>query len=144
MKCIFLLACICTMLILNSCKTFYIPVDSFKEQFAGIDSAALRSVTVRGPIGDKVSYKANPIKFVKAVDKNNNPVELKNSPSLEIRFTDNNNKRIIFYFDRIYVTDSLITGVQSRFISAIRKTIPINCIKKIEIQDGKKNFIYVE
>jgi hypothetical protein len=144
MKFIFPFICISTLLVLNSCKTFYIPVDSFKEQFAGIDSSSLRSVKVRGPVGDKVSYKANPITYVKAVDKNNNPFKIKNSPSLEIRFTDYNNKRTIFYFDRIFVTDSLITGVQSRFISAIRKTIPVNSIKKIEIQDGKKNFHYID
>jgi len=57
--------------------------------------------------------------------------------------TEVNGKRTIFYFDRIFVTDSTLTGVRSRFISSINKKIRLKDIKKIEIQDGKKNFDYV-
>ena len=128
---------------MSSCKTYYIPVDSFKQQFAGMDTSKLKEVTTRGPMGDKVKYKTFPIDFIKCVDKNGNPVELKNSPSLEIRFTDTNNKKTIFYFDLISVDETYVRGVQSRFITSIKKTIPLNTIKTIEIQDGKKKFSYV-
>ena len=128
---------------LSSCKTYYIPLDSFKQQFAGIDTAKLKEVTTRGPMGDKVKYKTFPIDFIKCVDKNGNPIELQNSPSLEIRFTDTNNKKTIFYFDLISVDETYVRGVQSRFITSIKKTIPLNTIKTIEIQDGKKKFSYV-
>ena len=83
-----------------SCKTYYIPVDSFKNQFNGIDSSKLRIVSTQGPMGDIADYPANPIDYIKCVDKDNNPFELKNSPSIEIRFTEKNNK--------IYETKSLI------------------------------------
>jgi hypothetical protein len=129
---------------LSSCKTYYIPVDSFKQQFADMDSSNLKEVTTRGPMGDKVKYKTFPIDFIKCVDKSGNPVELKNSPSLEIRFTDTNNKKTIFYFDLISVDETYVSGVQSRFITSIKKKIPLNTIKTIEIQDGKKKFSYVE
>ena len=128
---------------LSSCKTYYIPLDSFKQQFAGMDTSKLKEVTTRGPMGDKVKYKTFPIDFIKCVDKNGNPVELQNSPSLEIRFTDTNNKKTIFYFDLISVDETYVRGVQSRFITSIKKTIPLNTIKTIEIQDGKKKFSYV-
>ena len=128
---------------LSSCKTYYIPLDSFKQQFAGIDTSKLKEVTTRGPMGDKVKYKTFPIDFIKCVDKNGNPIELQNSPSLEIRFTDTNNKKTIFYFDLISVDETYVRGVQSRFITSIKKTIPLNTIKTIEIQDGKKKFSYV-
>ena len=128
---------------LSSCKTYYIPLDSFKQQFAGIDTSKLKEVTTRGPMGDKVKYKTFPIDFIKCVDKNGNPIELQNSPSLEIRFTDTNNKKTIFYFDLISVGETYVRGVQSRFITSIKKTIPLNTIKTIEIQDGKKKFSYV-
>ena len=128
---------------LSSCKTYYIPLDSFKQQFAGMDTSQLKEVTTRGPMGDKVKYKTFPIDFIKCVDKNGNPVELQNSPSLEIRFTDTNNKKTIFYFDLISVDETYVRGVQSRFITSIKKTIPLNTIKIIEIQDGKKKFSYV-
>ncbi len=128
---------------LSSCKTYYIPIASFKQQFAGMDSSKLREVTTRGPMGDKVKYKTFPIDFIKCIDKKGNPVELKNSPSLEIRFTDNNDKKTIFYFDLITVDETYVSGVQSRFITSIKKTIPLTTIKTIEIQDGKKKFSYV-
>lgn len=130
-------------LCLISCKTYYIPVSSFKEQFEGIDSAELRTVYTRGPAGDIAEYLANPIDFIKCVDKNNNPFELKNSPSIEIRFTEKNNKRTIYYFDRIYLRDTLIIGIRSRFLG-FRKSISINNVKLIEVQDGHKNFKYVD
>ena len=66
----------------------------------------------------------------------------KNSPSIEVRFTDKNNKRTIFYFDRIFLKDTLIVGDISRFLSGL-KTLSINNIKLIEVQDGHKNFKYI-
>lgn len=125
------------------CKTYYIPVDSFKAQFEGIDSTKLRLVHTRGPAGDVVDYLANPIDYIKCIDKDNNPFELKNGPSIEIRFTENNNKRTIYYFDRVYLQDTLIIGDMSRFIR-YRKGISINNLKLIEVQDGHKNFKYVD
>lgn len=131
------------VIFITSCKTYYIPVDSFKQQFAGMDTSKFKEVTTRRPIGDKIKYKTFPIDFIKCVDKKGNPVELQNSPSLEIRFTDTNNKKTIFYFDLISVDKTYVSGVQSRFITSIKKTIPLNTIKTIEIQNGKKKFSYV-
>ncbi|MBA7572257.1 hypothetical protein ES708_14033 [subsurface metagenome] len=126
-----------------SCKTYYIPVQSFKEQFQEIDSTKLKIVNTRGPAGDIAEYLANPIEYIKCVDKENNPFELKNSPSIEIRFTENNNKRTIYYFDRVFLQDTFIIGDMSRFIH-YRKGISINNVKLIEVQDGHKNFKYVD
>ena len=127
-----------------SCKTYYIPVDSFKAQFNGIDSSKLKIVSTQGPMGDIVDYQANPIDYIKCVDKNNNSLELKNSPSIEIRFTEKNNKKTVFYFDRIFLqNDTLIVGDISRFLY-IQKGISINNVKLIEVQDGHKKFKYVD
>ena len=129
---------------LMSCTSYYIPIDSFKEQFSGIDSTNLRLVIVKGPAGDMTKYLANPIDDIKCVDKHNNPMELKNSPSIEIRFTEKDSKRTVFYFDRVFIIqDSLIVGDMSRFIPR-KKVIPINNVRLIEVQDGHKNFKYVE
>ncbi|MDE5422347.1 hypothetical protein L3073_09035 [Ancylomarina sp. DW003] len=127
---------------LSSCTTYYIPIYSFKEQVKDIDSTELRTVYTRGPMGNIVEYKTYPIDYIKCVDKNNNPTELKNGPSIEIRFTEKNNKRTIFYFDQIYIKDSMVIGDRSRFIQ-YKKTIFIDSLKLIEVQDGKKNFKYV-
>ena len=128
---------------ITSCKTYYISVASFKEQFINIDSTNYRFVKTRGPMGDIVEYPANPIDLIKCVDKNGNPTELKNSPSIEIRFTERNNKQTIYYFDRVFLQDTLIIGDMSRFL-ILSKGISINNVKKIEVQDGHKNFKYVD
>lgn len=132
------------ILLLSSCKTYYIPVDSFKQQFANMDTSNMREVTTQGPAGDPVKYKIYPIDYIHAVDKTGNPITIPNSPSIEIRFTDTSNRKTIFYFDLIRFDGENITGRQSRFMSAFKKTIPINSVKKIEVQDGKKNFRYLK
>jgi len=132
------------IILISSCKTYLIPIDSFKQQFSGIDSSDLTKVKVRGPIGEAYTYYTCPIGTIKCFDKKGTPVELLSSPSIEIRFTHGQkNRKTAFYFDRIFVNDSCIVGIQSRFISSIRKTIPIDSVTKIEIQDGHKNYKYV-
>ncbi len=145
-KKIFLTAITSGLLYLTSCTTYYISLDSFKQQFAGIDSTKLLDVVVKGPTGfDRYYYKANPITTIKCKDKKNNPAQLTNSPSIETRFTYGyKNKRTIFYFDRIFVSGNKVIGVESRFIESIRKTIPLDSITKIEVQDGHKRFSYVK
>jgi hypothetical protein len=128
--------------LISSCKTYYIPVDSFKQQFAVWDTSKFKQVKTQGPMGDVIKYKIYPIDVIKCVDKDGNQVGLTNSPALEIRFTDINNKRTTFYFDRIFVKGDSIQGSQSRFIFLI-KTIPLNTVKLIEIQDSGKKLKYV-
>jgi hypothetical protein len=130
---------------LSGCTTYYIPVGSLKEQFAGIDSTKLKAVTVAGPMYGKYHYLANPVTTIRCVDKNGNPHQMLNSPSIETRFTyGQKNKRKIFYFDRIYVGNNYVYGVESRFIESIRSSIPLDSITKIEIQNGHKKFRYVD
>jgi len=133
-----------TLLLMTSCSTYYLTTDSLKKQFNGIDSTNLRPVVVRGPIAKQYKYLANPIDTIECVDSKGNLVKLINKPSIEMRVTEKNGKRTIFYFDRIFLTDSTLVGVRSRFISSIRASIKLREIKKIEVQDGKKNFNYVE
>jgi hypothetical protein len=121
-------------------QTYTIPLESFKQQFKGLDIS--KEVATCGPVGDIVTYKTYPIDIIKCIDKKGNPVELKNSPALEIRFTDVRNKKIIFYFDLLQVDEISVTGDRSRLIRS-KKTILINDITKIEIQNGRKLFRYV-
>lgn len=138
-----LISVIFIALIASSCKSYYIPIESFKEQLKDIDSVELKTVNTKGPMGDVVTYKTYPIDYIKCMDKDNNPVELKNSPSIEVRITDNDNKKTYFYFDQMYVQDSILKGDGSRFFY-YPKQVPLKDIKLIEIQDGHKNFKYVD
>lgn len=97
-----------------------------------------------GTIYTRQEYLANPIEKIKCFDKDGKPHELYNGPNIETRFTYRDNgkrKRIIFYFDRIYVTENSVTGFRSRFMG-LRKTIPLDSIKKIEVQNGGKSYRY--
>ena len=136
------------LLSLFGCTTYFIPVESFQHQFNGIDSTKLRMVEINVPVVIRGvttnSYPASPIDTIDCVDDNNNPIKLANSPSIEIRFTEKNDDRTIFYFDTIYLQDSLIVGAKSRLIPTLRDAIPINNVKLIEVQDGKKDFHYVK
>ncbi|MCE5348336.1 MAG: hypothetical protein LLG13_18875 [Bacteroidales bacterium] len=124
---------------LSSCKTYYIPVESFKTQFKNVNPKTMQVTTTRGPLGGLYVYPANQIKYIECLDKEGNSYLLQNSPSIEIRFTDTNNKKTTFYFDGLFLSDTLIIGDRSRFIGA-QKAISLNNIKLIEIQDGHKNF----
>ena len=104
----------------------------------------MREVITQGPVGDRATYKTYPIDSIHAVDKSGNPISILNSPSIEIRFTDSSNKKTIFYFDLIRFDGVTIAGRQSRFISAFKKTIPMSSVRKIEVQNGKKNYKYVK
>lgn len=142
-KITFIMTCLIGMGILSSCKTYLIPVESFEQQFSGIDSTSLKMVTIEGAANK--SYLANPIEKINCIDKQGNPFQIDNSPALEIRFTyGEKNKKTIFYFDRVIKNDTLIIGGQSRFILSLTKSIPFNRVSKIEIQNGGKNFKYVE
>jgi len=128
---------------LSSCKTYFIPVDSFKRQFAVWDTSKFQQVKTQGPKGKVITYKTYPINAVNCVDKHGNPVLLPNSPALEIRFTDVNNKVTLFYFDRIFVKGDSIRGIQPGPTSSLIKTIPLSTVKHIQIQDSGKKLKYI-
>lgn len=131
-------------LFISSCKTYYIPIDSFRKQFAGFDSTDMIEVTTRTPIGRRIHYKTYPIDFIKVVDKKGLADTIPNSPQLEVRITDTANKKTIFYFDLMRFDGQNITGGRSRIMPFIKKTIPIKAVKMIEIQNGRKNFHYIK
>lgn len=129
-------------LILSSCKMYYIPVDSFKQQMPSIETVNLKQVTTKDPWGHKETYSTYPIDSIKCFDKDGTPYKLKNSPSIEIRFTYDDNRRTTFYFDRIWVVKDSVTGIRPHFL-IMKKSIPLNTVKLIEVQDGHKKYRYV-
>ena len=138
------LVLIISAIVLSSCSTYIIPKSSLIEQLGSIDSTQLINRKVVGPISSQYEYPANPITTILCEDKNGNPQTLLNSPSIEIRVTEMNNRKTIFYFDRIMILNDHLIGVRSRFAPFADKQIDLENIKLIEIQDGKKNFRYKE
>lgn len=131
------------LLVMVSCKTYTIPVDSFAAQFAEVDSSSLKQVRIVG--AQNANYLANQIAAIECVDKQGDVVCLRNSPSLEVRFTYGDPQhRIIFYFDRVILQDGTIVGGRSRFIPSMLGRVPLEEVTKIEIQDGGKNYKYID
>lgn len=128
--------------VLSGCATYYIPVASFESQFAGVDSASMRTRELDGPLGPMYSYKANPIDTISCFDKSGKPHELANSPQIEVRFTERNGKRVIFFFDTVVLQDSMIIGSESRLIPSIKDAISVKDVPLIEVQNGGKDFHY--
>lgn len=139
-------ACFATLLFaialsfsLLSCKTYYIPVDTFEEQLRSAAPSQVRDVHM--PFHVTIPFYTNALTYITCVDNEGNVYELKNSPSIEMRVTQHSGKRTLFYFDTVLLQDSLLVGKTSRFL-ALEKSIPLSSIKQIEVQDGHKNFTY--
>lgn len=141
MKHIVQYAVVCIALLCVSCKTYYIPVADFRPMFAG--KTRSRIVTTQSPFGGRTTYSTYPIDVIKCQDKKGNAHELVNGPFIEMRVTDTNGRRTVFYFDKILVSDSMISGEKSRILG-ITANIHINSLKKIEVQNGGKKYSYVK
>lgn len=134
--------CLLAVIPALSCKTYQIPVDSFKQQFTAAAAKSRQGVVVIGPVGDRSTYTAYQMGSIKAVDKNGATVVLEVSPSLETRFFYGKGKHVTFYFDMIEFDGDTIYGGRSRFLPGLKKKIPISAVTRIDIQDGGKNFHY--
>lgn len=131
------------VLTLSSCKTYSIPVTSFIHQLSEVDSTSLRQVTTIGTFREELRYLATPISRIECIDKNGNKIWLKVSPSIEIRVSNINGHKTIFYLDRTMIYDSTLVGARSRIAqSGLLKSIDVKDILTIEVQDGKKKYRY--
>src|SRR6266446_6772973 len=88
-----------------SCTTYYIPTKMFREQYAKSDSS--KSINLHYNGKEYFVHSAAAIQTIRCVDKNGNAAELQNGVSIKIRFTDNKNNKTVFYFDTIFMNDTL-------------------------------------
>lgn len=139
----FLVTFLLATLSFSSCQTYSIPVSAFRDQMEAARSRPLRTVTTQGPLGNRVRYETYAVDSVFAFDKKGTPVFLVNSPALEVRFTDSANHKTLLYFDRMKFDGQTISGSPSRILLSVQKAVPLQSIRKIEIQNGRKNYRYV-
>jgi len=133
------------LFLLFSCKTYTIPVDSFREQMTVPGSEKLRGVEINNPAlytYKNIRYEANSLKSIIVVDKKGDKVKLENSPKLEMRITRKNGKKNILLFDTVIVENDTLKGARSRLMQNLRREIPLSDIDKIEIQDSGKVYKY--
>lgn len=131
------------VLIFVSCKTYTIQLESFEYQLVNAKRNQMSEVEINNPLFfGNLKYAANNIITVNVIDKKGNKLTIPNSPSLEMRLTHKNGKKFHFYFDTIILEKGTLIGSRSRFVPNLTRSIPMDSIVKIEIQDGGKNFKY--
>jgi len=131
------------LLIISSCTTYTIPIESFRKQMITATSDNVSEAGINNPLFYKnIKYLSNNIDKLIVTDKNGNKTYLHNSPSIEMRITHSNGKKYLFYFDTIILENNTLKGRRSRFAKNFTRAIPIDSILKIEIQNGGKSFKY--
>jgi MFS superfamily sulfate permease-like transporter len=142
-KLLILTTFIATMLLLFSCKTYTIPIDSFREQMIKTETRNMKEVEINNPLTfHNIKYHSNNINQIIVIDKDGKKMYLKNSPSIEMRVTHVNGKKYHFYFDTVKLENDTLKGGRSRFVQGLTREIPLNDIVKIEVQDGGKKYNY--
>lgn len=132
-----------TLLLIISCKTYTIPVESFREQMIGETFENMKSVQVNNPLFySNIKYNSNNIKRIIVTDKDGKRTYLENSPSIEMRVTQLNGKKYTFYFDTVILENDTLKGGRARLVQGFMREISMDNIVKIEVQDGGKNYNY--
>lgn len=138
------LSLLALVVLMISCKTYTITPENLKKQIIESNSNYLEDVKVNNPLSQfsNIKYQANSLKYLNVYDKNGSLSFLQNSPSVEMRVTQKNGKRKIFYLDTVTLENDTLKGSKSRFLG-LNDKIPFDQIIKIEVQDGGKNFYYI-
>lgn len=133
----------CSLNLIISCKTYTIPIDSFREQMLNANTENRKDVEINNPLFyGNIKYASNNIEKLLVLDKDGNKIYLDNSPSIEMRVTHRNGKKYILYFDTIILENDTLKGGRSRFAQGVTREIPMDSIVKIEVQDGRKDLKY--
>ena len=101
----------------------------------------MKDVVVQGPLGERTRYKTFPQDSMIVLKKVSGSV-LKKLPHLKSVSQMITTKRQFIILIGFFVTDTAVSGTYSRILG-LQKSIPLETIKKIEIQDGRKNYRYV-
>jgi hypothetical protein len=113
--------------------------DSFKDQLQNIDPnkitdaydfrLGLIGVALKG---GKNFY--NGITSVKATDSHGKEIVYAINTNTSVRLTNADGRRIVLYFDSLFLRDSLVYGSKSHFITLHVTPMNINTLTKIELQ----------
>jgi len=125
-----------------SCSVYYVNIDSLKNQYHEIDSSQFKQVNLMGIYGEFYTYKVSPVNYIDGFDKNKEAISFDAGPSVILKITEVDKSSTNFYFDRFYMNDSIVYGVESRAKPVI-KSIFLKNIKSIEILDRNMGFEYV-
>lgn len=125
-----------------SCSSYYVGIETLKSYYQNIDSNQFEKVRLHGMYGESYTYLASPIGSIEGSDRKDKTMSFLSGPSIILKITEMDKSITSFYFDRFYMDDSAVYGVESRALPVI-KSINIKNIKSIEILDRNWGFEYV-
>jgi hypothetical protein len=125
--------------ILSSCTTYLMDTKTLVENLHGATKDSLTTKYLNGYYLARGRYEANSVSKIKCYTKEGAVFYLDNSPSIEMKVTLKDGGVRIFYFDTMYLQDTMLYGCDSRILRNYR-SISINRIENIYIQDGHKNY----
>ena len=125
------------MLVLGSCQTYEIGLESFKVQMAEATFSRQKDSVTHS--WDSIQYLHNSVDMLFVENKNGEKLFVDIHPELQIRTTLKNGTRHSFYFDTILIIDDTLQGGKSRVFTGLRKEIPIADISRVEIQRKRIN-----
>lgn len=131
------------LFLIASCKTYTISLNSFQKQLISATRENSKQVEINNPLFYKnITYSTNNISQLKVLEKKGVTSYLTISPAIEMKVTHRNGQKYHFYFDTVLLENGMLKGGRSRFVQKISRSIPMDSIVKIEVQDGGKKFKY--
>jgi hypothetical protein len=127
-------------LALSACKTYRLPPNELVSQMRAAQPKELHVTHSATPFASS-QYTGNGITELTCYDKKGNKTTLPITPAVEMRITDTNGKKHLFYFDTVTLEDSVLAGKNSRILSTKRR-MNIGAMKKVEVQNGGKAYRY--
>lgn len=114
------------VIVLNSCKSYTIPPENFKNQLSKVENQHQKTI-----------YQAYDLDYLVVYDSKGNETTLPNSPAIEMRVTQKNGKKNAFFFDTVFIENDTLKGEKSRILG-LMNYVPFDQITKIEVQEGVK------
>ena len=124
----------------SACKTYQLPLGELVSQMRSAQPKELNVTHSATPFASS-HYTGNGITQLACYDKKGNKTTLPITPAVEMRITDTNGKKHIFYFDTVTLEDSILTGKNSRILST-KRSMNIGAMRKVEVQNGGKAYHY--
>lgn len=126
--------------ILGGCTYSQVTVASLAQQMHDVNQGSMHKVSVKLPSGPSAEYMANTLDSITC---DVNMVEkLANGPRLMMRITDKEDNRVTYYFDTVYLEDSVLTGSTSR-LEGFTTKVRLSSIEKIEFLESPLDIKYI-
>lgn len=132
-----------------SCKTYTVPVDSFRNQMTAPGFANSKNAHIDPSLEYTASsregiktYRFNPLNSIEVYNKKGAKVRLESSPKLEVNVTKKDGKKHMLFFDMVTVENDTLKGGRSRMFLNMRREIALTDIEEIKIIVSARRYEY--